>query len=115
MKTKKELRLYCLVPYNLSPIQMGIQSLHGCVELGLKGGEDYKEWAKEHKTVIVLNAGTTGEGSSMEQHLNNLNRLGIKLATFREPDLNGAMTSIAFIVDMSDSLLLGYLKQMGLA
>jgi len=46
----------------------------------------------------------------------NLTKLNVNLATFREPDLNMAMTGIAFIVDMNtDSLLLGYLKQMGLA
>ncbi len=112
---KENLRLYILVPYNLSPIQQGIQALHATVELGLLGKADYVEWAKNHKTTIVLNAGTTGEGSSMEQHRANLIRLSVDFATFREPDLNNAMTGIAFIVDMSNSLLLGYLKQMGLA
>jgi len=112
---KNELRLYVLVPYNLSPMQQGIQALHVAVELGLMDRSDYKEWAKNHKTVIVLNAGTTGEGSSMEQHLRNLDRLDVSLATFREPDLNNAMTGIAFIVNMNDSLVIGYLKQMGLA
>lgn len=113
---KEELRLYCLVPYNLSEIQKGIQSLHAAVELSVKGDINYYEWAKEHKTVIILNAGTTGKGSSMTQHLENLTKLNVSLATFCEPDLNDAMTSIAFIVNMNnDSLLLGYLKQIGLA
>jgi len=111
----KELRLYCLVPYNLSPIQQGIQALHATVELGMKGNKDYKEWAKNHKTVIVLNGGTTGKKGSLQQHVKNLDRIGVDYAVFREPDLNNALSSVAFIVDMSDNLLVSYLNTMELA
>lgn len=113
MKRKKiEKRMYFLNMYNLSQIQTGIQSLHACVEYQLKYGKDaaYKEWAKTHKTVILLNGGTSNSGEhshygyplhtgSMESHFAELKKNKIKCAAFHEPDLNYAMSSIAFLVD----------------
>jgi len=124
---KKELRMYVLVPYNLSPIQQGIQAAHAIAEYSINAGyvkvgeieigtSLYKDWVKEHKTIVILNAGTTGKYSSMEAHANNLEKLKVKCSYFREPDLNDAMTAIAFVVDMKeDSHIVGYLKQMRLA
>ncbi len=117
-KKKKDLRMYCLVPYNLSPIQQGIQSLHGAIEYGLQAShaELYREWATEHKTIIILNAGTTGPISTMWSHKKALDKLGVTHSIFREPDLNNAVTAIAFIVDTKeDQHITGYLKQIRLA
>jgi hypothetical protein len=43
-------RMFCLVPYNISEIQKGIQALHGVVEYQLEHGrhKPYKEWKKIH-------------------------------------------------------------------
>ena len=83
-----EKRMYILVPYNLSPIQQGIQALHAVAELSIKRPNNkYHEWVREYKTVIILNAGTTGENSSMENHRINLDKLNVNYSTFREPDL----------------------------
>ncbi len=112
MKKQLELRMYFLTMYNLSPIQQGIQSLHAVVEYGLKYGKtkEYLEWAKTHKTVILLNGGTSNDGNrsyykvpkqpgTMEQHLRTLCANKIKCAAFYEPDLNYSLSAIAFIVD----------------
>ena len=134
---KEELRMYVLVPYNLSPIQQGIQAAHAIAELGLDMSDNgyhgdangpqctmkymlpdnkYYEWAREYKTIVILNSGTTGKYSSMDNHRKNLDKLDVTYSTFREPDLNDAMTAIAFVVDMKeDSHIVGYLKQMRLA
>jgi len=123
---KEDLRMVCLVPYNLSPIQQGIQSLHGVVEYSLNWKPSdlrdkdyvdmYTKWAKTHKTVIILNAGTTGFESTMEAHKFNLDKLKVRYSIFQEPDLNNALTCIAFIVDYKeDTHIVGYLKQMRLA
>jgi len=105
-----ELRMYGLVNYQLTGIQMGIQFSHAVVEYGqlvkVKGGDElekYNEWANNHKTIILLNGGTTN---------NNLNRLGtlnqyiqvltdkkILCSKFEEIDLGDQLTAIAFIVD----------------
>jgi len=111
-KKNPELRMYFLVCYNISGIQQGIQSLHAAIEYSLKYGKDkeYIEWAKTHKTVIILNGGTSNDGTqsiygypaqqgSMEQHFQTLKDNKIKCAAFREPDLNYAMSSVAFLVD----------------
>lgn len=101
-----ELRMYGLVPYNLSPIQQGIQFGHAVVEYSLM--EDYRDlyedWAKNWKTFIILNGGTTNNNSpekygSLNKHLQTLWDEGINMAWFKEPDLGDQLTAVTFIVD----------------
>lgn len=104
-----ELRMYGFVPYNLSPLQQGIQFGHAVVEYGLNNfkDRDYQNWVKNHKTFIVLNGsttnnapkGSTNDVGTMQKHLCELKKNGIKVATFCEPDLNDALTAIVFLVD----------------
>lgn len=98
-----EYRMYGLVPYNLSPIQQGIQFGHAVVEYGLIGGAEYENWARNHKTFIILNGGTTNNNpdkfGSLNKHLETLKNLGVKVATFTEPDLGDQLTAIVFLVD----------------
>lgn len=112
-KTEKylEYRMYGLVPYNISPIQAGIQFGHAVVEfqqntLGMGKIESlYNKWASQDKTFIILNGGTTNENKdskwygSLQKHRDALNEVGVKLAEFREPDLNDTLTAIVFLVD----------------
>lgn len=104
-----EYRMYGLVPYNLSPIQQGIQFGHAVVEYhqnvnGLSNLENiYNKWAKQDKTFIILNGGTTNVNpeklGSLNQHLRNLTDNGIGTAVFHEPDLGDQLTAIVFLVD----------------
>lgn len=107
-----ELRMYNLTIYNISSIQCGIQSYHAGIEYARKYGNDesFKLWADKWKTLIIKNGGTTNNGElgvygyeAMKGSLNNyydqIIEQGIKAVPFYEPDLNNAMTSIAFIVD----------------
>lgn len=102
---KLEQRMYHLVMYNISPIQQGIQCYHAGIEYSLSFGEnqDYKDWANIFKTVIILNGGTSNANKltpgTMEKHSFELYKMGIDAAYFREPDLNDAMTALAFLVD----------------
>lgn len=91
--------------YNLSPIQQGIQAAHALAELSIleEVKEEYINWVKNDKTMIVLNGGTsTSENSyeigSMEEIYKVLLTEGIKCAVFHEPDLNYSLSSIALIV-----------------
>lgn len=90
--------MYGLVPYNISEIQKGIQFGHGVVEYVQKHfkDDDYQEWAKNHKTFIILNGGTS---TTMRQNAIILNEERIKNATFMEPDLNEMMSAVVFLVD----------------
>jgi hypothetical protein len=109
-------RLYSLVMYNISGIQAGIQAKHSGIELAMAHAgddvedNDFLEWAKYHKTVILKNGGTSNNGKesyygyaprkgSMELHLEKLLENGVKAIPFYEPDLNYSMSSIDFIVD----------------
>jgi hypothetical protein len=108
MEDKREYRMYGLVPYNLSPIQQGIQFGHAVVEYSLKytKDSDYQKWAKKDKTFIILNGGTTNsrryEGKilgSLNRHSDLLESHGIKIAKFFEPDLEDCLTSVVFLAD----------------
>lgn len=103
-----EKRLYFLTMYNISPIQQGIQCGHAQMEYALQywKDSDFKDWAENWKTWIILNGGTSNDGfgvraalGSMETHLQSLKDAGIKCAPFNEPDLNWSLTAIAFLVD----------------
>ena len=108
-----ELRMYGLTNYQLTGIQKGIQFLHGVVEysqmVNRVGGElldIYNDWANNHKTVILLNGGTTNDRldnglpfGSLNQHVLKLDENRIYFATFNEPDLGDQLTAVVFIVD----------------
>lgn len=104
-----EYRMYGLVPYNISPIQQGIQYGHAVVEYGqtVKGLSNlekiYNKWAKEDKTFIILNGGTTNINpeklGSLNKHLEVLNTNGILTSEFYEPDLGDQLTAVVFLVD----------------
>jgi len=118
-----ELRMYSLVPYNILGIQKGIQHEHSVtqyvaeniidpVNLLQDWDERFVTWAKEWKTTIIKNGGTSNEGhyvrhgfkeewyvGTMQQHLQKLMANDIKVSTFYEPDLNSMLTGISFIVD----------------
>lgn len=105
MVSNREYRMYGLVPYNLSPIQQGIQFGHAVVEYGLEffQTEEYQEWARRDKTFIILNGGTTNDNNmrlgTLQQHYFELTDRGIKVGEFHEPDLGDQMTAIVFLVD----------------
>ena len=120
MEEKLELRMYGLVPYNISPIQQAIQFGHAVVEYGqrvkmpislsklsLNSSQIYDDWADNWKTFIILNGGTTNykyneDGSqfgTLNNHLQLLKKHNVDLAIFNEPDLGDQLTAIVFIAD----------------
>lgn len=95
--------MYSLVMYNISPIQQGIQAYHATIEAVNSFGnsntineEQFKNWAQNWKTVIILNGGTSKD---IELHHDILWKNKVRHNYFREPDLNNAMSAISFIVD----------------
>lgn len=95
---KRLYRMYCLVLRQLSPMQKGIQAAHSIVEYANKfpHDEEYKEWSKFDKTIIVLDAGTSFD---IEEIIDQLNEHKVDYAIFKEEDLNSITTSIAILVD----------------
>jgi hypothetical protein len=122
-----ELRMYGLVPYNISPIQQGIQFGHAVQEYNNKifdlmqeyyGGYlsteekqevwKFEQWRTEDKTFIILNGGTTNNTpsivtgeykGSLNNHLQSLKNASVNVATFIEPDLGDQLTAVVFLVD----------------
>ena len=107
----KELRMYGLVPYNLSPIQQGIQFGHALQEynndfFGVR--DKFEEWSMNWKTFIILNGGTTNKGlllggrvqrlGTLNQHRNYLQENDVEIGTFYEPDLGNQLTAVVFLV-----------------
>jgi len=105
MTQRLKQRMYGLVPYNISPIQQGIQFGHAVVEYGLEHGESdgYLGWAHEDKTFIILNGGTTSTNpetpGTLNQALEQIDAMGLDYATFHEPDLGDQLTAVVFLVD----------------
>ena len=106
MREKVKYRMYGLVPYNISPIQQGIQFGHAVVEysIGRYGShDDYIQWEKEDKTFIILDGGTTNDNEerlgSLNKSVRRLEDICIPYATFNEPDLGDQLTAVVFLVD----------------
>ena len=94
-----EYRMYSFVLRQLNPMQKGVQTTHAVVEYAEKQGkdnEDYRKWANEDKTLIVLDGGIYQD---MMEIRGNLFKFGIKFAPFYEPDLNHMCTAIAVLAD----------------
>jgi hypothetical protein len=107
-----EKRMYGLVPYNISPIQQGIQFGHAVVNYELIYGKKkkYVDWANNWKTFIILNGGTTNKNDNnnpffgsirgtLNKHRDLLVENKIPTAAFYEPDLGDQLTAVVFIVD----------------
>jgi len=107
-----EYRMYFFVPYNIMPIQQGIQAGHALGEYALKFGR----WDPMHlvwtflekwKTFIIYNGGTTNSARNFEMvSVGGLNQIAddlveneIEIAYFIEPDLNDALACVNFIAD----------------
>ena len=107
-----EKRMYFFVPYNILPIQQGIQAGHSMGEYALKYGRynpDHLIWEflEKWKTWMILNGGTTNDTRNFEMiPTGSLNQIadqllanGIESSPFIEPDLNNALSAVCFICD----------------
>jgi len=106
MKENLELRMYFFTIYQLTGIQKGIQCGHAALEYANKyyNNPEYQRFIYKYKTWIILNGGISqnnliAEEGSINYVLDQLHCSCIDFATFREPDLNNALTAICFIVD----------------
>lgn len=103
---ERKYRMYGLVPYNISPIQQGIQYGHAVVEYGIQYSQEsaYHRWSRIDKTFIILNGGTTNTSGltpgTLNQHATMLKEIyEVPTAEFYEPDLGDQLTAVVFLVD----------------
>lgn len=93
---------YIFTHQYLNTMQQGIQSAHVVAELGLVEGEyrkDYEIWARYHKTLRILNAGS-GEAffDTYSRFKETCEEYDLASAFFIEPDLYERMTAFGFII-----------------
>ena len=100
------MRAYFVNNMYLSSIQNGIQPAHVIHEMfrkydGVICGDNLEkrlqlyDWADNHKTIIVLNGGMT---EHLEKFLQLVENSQFTFATFYEPGIGNALTSIGIIV-----------------
>lgn len=95
----EELRCYTFTLYQLSSIQQGIQAGHAAVELTRRGHDLTMNWAKNHKTMVLLNGGDLTELNELVFFMCN-NDNPYPWAAFYESveSLAGILTSVAIIL-----------------
>lgn len=95
---KYKQRMYSIAMRHLSGIDKGIQSWHAGQEYANKYGltKEFRQWAMQDKTIIILQAGTT---DALERTMKKLSKLGINVASFKEPDFGNTITAITFVAD----------------
>lgn len=104
---KLEKRFYYLVIYQLTGIQKSLQADHAGKRYGRKYGNDpeYIDYVDNWETIITLDGGTTNDDDdsvffgTLNQIEDELVVRAIKHSSFREPDLNNALTAIGFLAD----------------
>ena len=112
------MRGYFLTNMYLSPIQRGIQSAH-CIHdmyetyLGTgrfqPGAELLHTWAQDHKTMIVLNGGTSDELQAMFDFLMR-NIEDYPFEKFNEPGIGGALTCVGIILTQRMVELISWIR-----
>src|SRR5262245_8172185 len=87
-------RLYILGRRDLSAAQQMVQACHALAHLLLRHAEDraIREWADEHRTLVIL--GVDGE-RDLESWRADLLSLGVACEAFAAPDLGGETTALA--------------------
>ena len=105
-----EVRAYYFVPYNISPMQKGIQAGHAGWRYARKFSANNPEvwdFVDNHETTIILDGGTTNSRrdfdgvalGTLNQIADSLNENDIPFSYFEEPDLNDALTAVCFLAD----------------
>jgi peptidyl-tRNA hydrolase len=95
------MKLYVLARRDLSPAQQAVQSCHAVAELCLRHGAHprVREWAEDHKTMVLLGVDGEAELADWESRLEGM---GIPHATFVEPDIGGQRTAIAALPERNE-------------
>ena len=99
--------MYTFVPYNISDKQKGIQSWHVAQKYDARYKDDFITWdfIDNHMTGIMLDGGTTNNSFDPERRgtlnviMDQLGENDIDHSRFYEPDLNDALTAVAFLAD----------------
>jgi hypothetical protein len=100
--------MYGIVANNINSTQKGVNfskcAIKYCLEHG--GSDFFINWSERDIGTILLDGGTTNfrrfDGKyigSINRHLEEINRIGIKNSTYCDKNLGDQLTAIVFLVD----------------
>ena len=87
-------KLYIIVDRRLTSSQKIPQAVHAMDELASEYGQNdnYLDWLKNHKTVIVLKA----NAEQIEYYRKEMYNVGVNSKIFIDEDLDNMLTAVAF-------------------
>ena len=96
------MRFYSFTNANyMSPLQLGLQTAHCVAEMSQqsKASEIYDDWAKNHKTIVILNGGNCAALEELCTFL-DVHQNPYPSACFYEDkeSLNGAITAVGIVL-----------------
>lgn len=109
-KDTPELRAYFFQNFYLQGIHAGIQTAHTIAEMGYEylpalgcgvyggGCGIFADWAKDHKTVIVLNGGMQSDLEKIYEHLSKQDFYPYGKFHEEQAALNGALTNVGIVL-----------------
>lgn len=102
------MKCYVFVHSYLNTTGKGIQACHAVAELMLSGNRTVREWAKKHKTLILLEGGFSQDMYSKWDDIRfNPHFAERSVAFFEDGDtLSGMLTAIAVVVGDSGCKLI---------
>ena len=103
------MRFYGFGNYYLSSLQQGLQAAHVISDMAMKcayecpdemsGWNQFSDWAKNHKTIVLLNGGNSADLLELYEFLSNpANKYPTALFSEDEQSLNSALTSVGIIL-----------------
>lgn len=106
------MRFYTFTNMYLSSIQKGIQSAHAAHEIMLdkEDDSDTVKWARDHKTMIVLDGGFTSDLQTLGDFLGGTNFESVTWSESEEA-LGGALTCVGVVLPERIYMLAQYARQ----
>lgn len=105
---ENKMRYYGFGNYYLSSLQQGLQAAHGVGDILTEFEYDThefkiaREWAKNHKTMILLNGGNSEMLQSLYAFFEKLKEQGMNLPFIKfhedEMSLNNALTHVGIVI-----------------
>jgi len=86
-------KVYLVTRADLKPGQQAVQAAHALTEFIFQHAEQAKRWKAESNTLVML---VVKDEESLNGMIEKGLQRGIRLSPFYEPDLDDALTAVAF-------------------
>jgi peptidyl-tRNA hydrolase len=93
-------KLYVITRADLGVADQAVQSMHALQEYNVEHPERALSWYRESNTLVVMTVANEQELAALVEEAKQLK---LSISVFHEPDLNNALTAIAFGQEGSSS------------